>query len=390
MGDHSEMKNILLVDTNIASYPIYNVLKFYGFNVYVIGANPLDTLAKASNQYIEADYSDHKVLVNVIKMHNIDQVIPGCNDVSYKVCVEVNELLGFPFKGIETLDNTIRLNEKDAFRKYATELGLSVPRSFINFDEIGQVPVIIKPVDSFSGKGITVIEKPKRDTIIKAITKAKRYSKADRIVIEEFVKGPLYSHTAFIENQKIIRDFIVEEHGSVNPYVVDTSRVVNNLPSHIIDKIRSEIELICSDLKLTDGLLHTQFITNYKELWIIEITKRCPGDLYSQLIKFSTNFPYAMAYVNPFIGKKISCISYEEKCISIIRHTLTTNSEQTFFGLSYSLALNIKRYYPLITAGDIMKPSPLSRAGIVFIEDDRTKEDIFNSIINKKAFSYEI
>ena len=67
-----------------------------------------------------------------------------------------------------------------------------------------------------------------------------------KYVIEEFIQGQLYSHSAFIVDKKIIIDFVVEEHCIVNPFVVDTSRVLYNFDRDILNQIRNDISL---DLK---------------------------------------------------------------------------------------------------------------------------------------------
>lgn len=52
------MSNVLLVDTNFSSGPIYQFLIQSGHNVTVLGRNPNDALAKSGYKYIQFDYSD--------------------------------------------------------------------------------------------------------------------------------------------------------------------------------------------------------------------------------------------------------------------------------------------------------------------------------------------
>ena len=47
--------NILLLDTNFSSAPIYEYLIEEGNEVYVIGNNPNDFLAKSAKNYIQSD-----------------------------------------------------------------------------------------------------------------------------------------------------------------------------------------------------------------------------------------------------------------------------------------------------------------------------------------------
>lgn len=54
---------------------------------------------------------------------------------------------------------------------------------------------------------------------------ARNYSLSKKCLVEEYIVGNLYSHTAFISGGKIIHDFVVAEYGSANEFVVDTSYV---------------------------------------------------------------------------------------------------------------------------------------------------------------------
>ena len=69
---------------------------------------------------------------------------------------------------------------------------------------------------------------------------------------------------------------IVEEHGTANPFVVDTSRVSYDFPSATLEGIRNDIMPLAGELRLQDGLIHTQFIKAGNQCWLIEVTRRCP------------------------------------------------------------------------------------------------------------------
>ena len=50
-------KKVLLVDTNFSAKPIYNFLVENGLDVYVIGGNKSDSLAKSVKNYFELKYN---------------------------------------------------------------------------------------------------------------------------------------------------------------------------------------------------------------------------------------------------------------------------------------------------------------------------------------------
>jgi len=357
-------KRALLVDTNFSARPIYDYLINAGLEVYVIGANPNDSLAKTVNNYIELNYAKINELEDVIKKLKIDLLVPGGNDFSYKICAEIASKKNF--YNIDTPYQYEVINNKEKFRKFSLELGLHVPQKLQVDNVADSLPVIIKPADAYSGHGITVLHTYTKEKLELSINKAKKYSKTDSFLIEEFIEGQLYSHSAFVVNGELMIDFIVEEHCTVNPYVVNTSRVINNFENSILESIRSDIMRLSKALDLPDGLIHTQFIMNENDFWLIEVTRRCPGDLYSKLIEYSTGFPYAEFYARPFINQVEEYKLNNLNASKVIRHTITSEEPIDFHSLTYYDAFDKQIFYPLSLTGDKLRESPFSRIALLF------------------------
>lgn len=359
------MSNVLLVDTNFSSGPIYQFLIQSGHNVTVLGGNPNDALAKSVYKYIQFDYSDIENTRKIITDHQIDFLVPGCNDRSYMVCAEINHDGRFP--GFDPLETAEIINNKKKFRTFASLHHLPIPK-MLSAQEIGtRWPVIVKPVDAFSGRGVSLVRENQSHDLATAIKLAREASSTETYIVEDYVEGQLYSHTAFIQSGKIVADHIVEEHGTVNPFVVDTSRVIYDFPLDILEGIRKDVYALATHLKLHSGLIHTQFIRNRDQYWLIEVTRRCPGDLYSQLIEISTGMNYVENYIRPFLGLDLDIKSeHQKKCI--MRHTLTLPYEHTLGSVSFTLPLLIRKWVPISQSGDRLRASPYGRVGILFTE----------------------
>lgn len=371
-------KKALLVDTNFSAIPIYEYLVSLGLTVYVIGRNPQDFMAKSVPNYIEMDYSMIDNLSQIINDLGIDYLIPGCNDHSYSICSQLADK-SYSYN-IDDAQTTAMLLDKAQFRAFAHQHHLSVPKIFTQENAVlANCQLIVKPVDAFSGKGVTRLVAITQNTIDQAIETARSFSKNGQVVIEEFIQGQLYSHTAFLQDQSIVQDFIVEEYGSANPFVVDTSFVKTDFSELLLTAIRNEIENIAKILKLKDGLIHTQFIAQDDRFWLIEITRRCPGDLYSQLITLSMGYAYAKNYTNPFVGRTL--IPWGKQEIKpIVRHTITQQKSGVFNYLSFSYPLSIERYVSIAVNGDYLQPSPLGRVGILFLLASSLEEQ--NALVN--------
>lgn len=380
------MSRVLLIDTNFSSAPIYNYLVYAGHEVYVVGGNPNDYLAKSVLNYIKMDYSDVEKIRELIGVLGINYIVPGCNDRSYLVCAQLNS--DGQFYGIDSIETAETINNKERFREFANKIGLPVPQ-VVNKESIGEVwPLIVKPVDAFSGRGVTVVHETERNRLQPAIDHAKEFSHSKSCIVEEYVEGQLYSHTAFIAGEKIVADFVVEEYGTANPFVVDTSRVDYEFPEGMLNHIRTGIEMMAHSLSLVDGLIHTQFIKKGEAYWLIEVTRRCPGDLYSQLIELSTSYNYAENYARPFINQEMHLDGYAPKKSWIMRHTISQSTDGNFGSIQFNKALLIEKLVPISLAGDFVKASPFGRIGILFAKTDSTEEleELFSHTLGRTLY----
>ena len=382
------MKKALLLDTNVSSFPIYEFLLSKGYDTYVIGGNPSDCLAKYTKNYINCNYSNSELLEDVISEYGFDVIVPGCNDMSYLSATKVNG--SDRFYGLDSTETTEIINNKHKFRNFGITHGLHIPQLFDNEEAYFQLnPIIVKPVDAYSGRGISVIETPNKKDIDIAIENAISFSSSKNYLIEEYVKGQLYSHTAFISNKKIIVDFVVIEDGSTNEFTVDTSNVVSNFSESILSEIRTDIEKMSENLELVDGLIHTQFIKTNDSFRILEVTRRCPGDLYSFLIEKTTGFKYSEYYTKPFINEKLNVDGFIPNTNYILRHTLSVSSDTPFIGIKYNRELNVDLFIPMNTTGTEIKKSPFGRVGLAFIKCNSIGEltDIKKDILNRNLYT---
>jgi formate-dependent phosphoribosylglycinamide formyltransferase (GAR transformylase) len=376
-------QKVLLVDTGFSSQPIYQSILDLGYDVHVVGGRPDDALARIAEQYWCLDYSDTDKLSELIKQENYQYIVPGCTDRSYTSCSVVGG--DGASQGIEPPENDATINLKHCFRRLCKDLRISIPEVVTQFQH-HVFPLIVKPVDGYSGNGISIVDRTEQ--MEEAIALATLASPTQRYVCEQYIKGQLFSHSAFLGQGRVVQDFIVQEDSTVSPFAVDLSFVIHDYPKKNLDHLRESVEKIAEYLGLQDGLVHTQFIQSGDQLYLIEMTRRCPGDLYSQLIELQTGFPYVENYVRPFLGMELNIAPLSSEPHFVIRHTVSASQGQVFTGLKFSDDFNLDRWVPLAVAGDWLDEGPRGRAGIVFIgcKDNDDLKSTYSKFSERKAY----
>lgn len=367
-------KKALLLDAGFAALPLLAALDKQGYQTAVCGSKPQDPGHQFADLSFNINYADQQQVLALATSLKVDALLPGVTDVSYLTGCQVAHQLGLP--GFDHPDSAEILFKKGAFRHWANQHGYPVPQAVNHPDAADTLPLplMIKPVDAYSGLGISLVDN--RQAILPAWEQACAASSDGQAVIETWIEGSLHSHSAFIRNGKIVAEYFVDEFCTVYPWQVNSSSLSTALDEPLKNQVSECLQALVNDLQLCDGLLHTQFIRGKNGFWLIELTRRCPGDLYSRLIELSTATPYALWFVQPFLGQHSDIRDKRPAQQRLIaRHTLSVASRTPFSCFSYGqLPARIIATVPLKKPGEMLECAPRDRAGIIFAEFDRLTE----------------
>lgn len=362
------MKNVLLIGSSYSAAPFLFLLKKMGFHVSVCGVLKDDPCHAYADQSFFIDYSKKDELLKLVEEMNFDYIVPTCNDYSYLSGSYVANALQFP--GFDNYETTEILHVKGKFKKEAAKLNLKSPKLYhqglaknILRNEI-RYPCLVKPIDSFSGRGVS--KAIDSDELEVALELATASSLAGKLVIEEFVEGDLFSHSAYIEGGRVAIDFFADEFCQAYQYQVDCSNHPSILGVAIKDGVRQEINRMCQQLNLVDGLLHTQFIANKDEFWLIECMRRCPGDLYGHMIQKSTGVNYDELFVSPFVGMAMPKVCPNDEYKFIGRHTISQLKASPSFSFTSSLSAGDIEVVQLKVSGEELSSAPYDKMAILF------------------------
>jgi biotin carboxylase len=361
----------LILDASFAALPLIALLK-RKYQTLSMGNRPSDPGHALAHEALIEDYSNGEAVLEFCRRQKIQRLIPGVTDISYRVGAYVAENLGFA--GFDPLDTTHLLFDKQAFRRYARAHGFPVPKMADTLEEAAALdfPVLVKPADAYSGLGLEKLED--ETGLPAAIEKALQHSRKKTVIVEEFVQGSLHAHSAFIHAGQIARDFFVDEFCTVYPWAVNCSHLSHALPKALKKAVRECVTDLARDLRLGDGLLHTQFISRNLDFWLIEITRRCPGDLYGRLIQESCGAPYFSYYLHGFLQEGFETEQKSVRPRHIARHTVSSAVDLgRYAGIRFCPPARVRLMDMVIlkSIGDTVRPAPHDRAAVAFLEFER-------------------
>ena len=363
------MKKVLVIGGSYSSIPILKETVKIGFSPIVISADESEPGHRFADQSIYCDYSDIDKSIEKLEKVHFDYVVPTCNDAAYKLGAAIAYARKLP--GYDKLPICELIGSKKLFRQFTESNEISAPRLYSDGYLTTKIiyPAIVKPNKSFSGRGISLINKA--DELAEAVNTAKENSEDLDYSIEEFVEGTLHSVSLFIDDLNIVNYFFVDEFCQNYEYAVDNSNYPSTLTEEVQREVLETMKNIISKMKLTRGLLHTQFIKNESGHKIIEMMRRCPGDLYGRLIELSENYPYHKNYLMGYVDGNFESNSQTVPKY-IARYTETSKKRKTFEYLKFKKAPLL--VYPLKSSGEEVLPAPYGKTSIIFMEYDSLEE----------------
>lgn len=318
------MKKLLILNGSHSDIPLIEAGRRLGFRVITTGSDPSLIGHRLADEYHFADFSDHEAVLRLAQTLQIDAICSCANDFGALTAAFVAEQLGLP--GHDKWFTALKLHHKDSYRQFAQHIGVPSPQaaSFTNAAAARNrpfpLPVIVKPVDLTGGKGITQVQHPEQYQL--AVDNAFALSRCKRIIVEEFLPGTLHSLTTFLRNQKVIFHFCDNEYSFQNPFLVSTSAGPATDFELVANDLLAAAEHVAKHLDLVDGVLHLQYIRTGNSAKIIEITRRCSGDLYPGPVQRATGVPWAEWIVRAECGMDTANFPHAKQTGFVGRHCI--------------------------------------------------------------------
>jgi biotin carboxylase len=373
-------RRLLILNGSHSDIPLIKAAKSLGFYVITTGNNPHLIGHAQADEYHCGDFSDHEAMLKMAERLKIDAVCSCANDFGAITASYISEKMGLP--GHDPYEMALLLHHKDRFKTFSSTHDIPTPCAEI-FGDINaalssakryRFPLIVKPIDLTGGKGVSKVTS--LGTYADAVALAFSLSRMHRIVVEEFIEGTQHSFSTFILKGKVVFYFSDNEYSYPNPFLVSTSAAPATNVAAVSGPLIHIAEKMALLLSLKDGVFHIQYLYNDGEPQIIEITRRCSGDLYPYPVDYSTGLDWASWIVRAETGMDCSAFPQVAQKGFCGRHCLMSTKNGTVHHvlIDESLAGNVTHQLMWGDKGWRIKNYMEEKIGIVVLKYDSMDE----------------
>lgn len=230
-------------------------------------------------------------LQSIIDSNEIDVFFPVKNDSLTRIWSNKDKY-GTSLSYLGAIEKYHILNDKDKLHVLAEELGVKVPKKYLNTED-AQLPFIVKPTNMSSAKGVRYIfdeeQRPKNIP-------------AKNMIIQEFVKGKGVGYSFYCKDGEIIDGY---GHLRLAEYPV-TGGSSTYRETYDDRRMYDVANKIVSHLNYTGFAMFEFKLTSKNELYLLEVNPRIWGSVHQGLAN-------GVNYFNEILGKKVTVIKGEIK-----------------------------------------------------------------------------
>lgn len=312
------MKNkILILGGGKWLTPYIIKAKELGLTTYVTDWEENAEGRKFAHHFACIDLKDKEATLEYAKKHSIEAIFTSA-DIGVPTAAWVAQHLDIQYHKLEL---ALCATDKSRMREKAREINLPIPEFSCETTLTGAIeasnkigfPVIIKPIDNFSSRGVAVLNN--ESELLQNFDNAINNSFAGKILIEEFMVGEEGSVEALIQGNEVHFLGICSKKKSNLPYRYDLRL---DYPGHYtseqFDQIKNFIRDLVQGFEIKQGIIHVEFMIAGLDVKLIEFGIRgCGSHVVTKLLPAMLNYDIVEHMVLEAVGIKKQIVLEHEK-----------------------------------------------------------------------------
>lgn len=288
--------NILILGGNPETGAIVDVANQLGMRTIVIDPNSGSPSKKNASVSYDVDVTDLAKVDQIIKKEKIQGVLVGVADPLVPYYKKICERHQFNCCASDQI--IYALSSKSNFSKVCLEYGLSVtPNYQIDYQNDSEIeklnfPVVVKPVDSGAGVGISICGDVAE--FKKGIEKALSISIKKELLIEKFMQcDDMFAYYTFINGEAYL-SALADRHKTTKQNNFSSVCIAAEYPSKYLGRFIKEIHpkllKMFNGLKIKNGVLLIQFFVDDLKFYAYDPGFRLQGEAPHIYLKHFNKF----------------------------------------------------------------------------------------------------
>jgi carbamoyl-phosphate synthase large subunit len=301
-------KSILIFGAGINQLELVREAKKLEIQTVVIDPSENPPGKVEADFYYQVEGKDYYTTKAIAIKHKVDGIVTSQMEKPMRLMARLGQELGLIFHSTEVVETSLdKVLMKQAFNRNSVPCAKDVV--FKGGEEIFEdkikgltYPLIIKPADAFSSRGVAKVFSFEELKGYEEETRS--YSSQSTIIVEEFLEGREFSVESITYKGKTTVIQVTEKF--ITPYP-NTVEMAHLQPARITPGERTVIEAIVNKSILAIGIdnsaSHAEVMLTKNGVFMIEIGARLGGDFISSyLTKSSTGISMDKASVQVALG----------------------------------------------------------------------------------------
>lgn len=317
-NNKKEMKALVLAG-GVPQIALLNDLKERGITTILADYFENPVAKPYADIFYRESTLDIDAITRIAKEEKVDFIVTVCTDQALLTVAQVSEELGLPcYIDYTTARNvTNKSYMKDIFAQKDISTAKFAVMAELDDQQIShlQYPLIVKPVDCNSSKGVKKVAN--LEELTAAFADAVKMSRTKTAIVEEFIDGVELSVDVYVENgtAHVLSVSQLDKIPEDDKFVIFRSKSPENMTNQLKANIEKIAQQIADAFELKNSPMLIQMISDGENAYVLEFSARTGGGEKFIMIKKVSGFDVISAVVDTTLGNppKYDCQRPEEQ-----------------------------------------------------------------------------
>lgn len=394
-------KKLLVIGGSMASYAIVQNAKEMG--VYTIVADAVNTgdAYRIADEGVTVSTTDIDGLAKVVTEKEIDGIFCGPSEFNIQNTIRLAERTGLRFYTTKELWD--RCGDKMSLKHYCKKCGLPcIPEYGVDNLQIidtispSEYPVIVKPVDGCSSKGVTVCYNS--EALAVAVASAKEVSGTGRAIVEKYIDngGRLFSFRYILDGDKSYPYFLMDTYiadPTNKKCLISAFTIAPSKESEVfLQKMNKPVQVMLKEMGLRYGVVFAQALPYRGDFYCHDMGYRLSGGMVYRMTQELCGINDMKMMIRYALGGEICTeeeanrinLNPKDKYVAQLMIPLNTGIITKIIGLeSIQNEKSVIQYIQYYHIGDEIKQNVIGTLGQHFARVSfctKTKQELIDAV----------